>query len=297
MMVNPFCYIAEDGEPVLELKMGVVLYVEDPPNPDQARRVYDFYFGQCGDRIRTYCSTAPGSLPQAWDRSARKRFEDFKLKDLRKRRDWGYGFADGRKFDSWLFMFHGYRPYSEAGKASFFRFDFDWGVDLDFLRGFVEGLLSLVPCLSGFGGYYFQGSLSHWEESYNRMFTLGMRYWGIEAHNLDVTVNSMLQGYKSVNWLTIIGETFRQGNPEAVRRAKNVAFAYKETPYAVLFQADAKPRFGDRNRQEVLPGYVALANALLPLQITEHDPLGGTLWTADNTIRYIRRFTHPDQVT
>ena len=122
------------------------------------------------------------------------------------------------------------------------------------------------------------------------------RYWGIEAHNLDVTVNHMLQGYKCVNWLTILGNQYQKANKNAIEDAKLAAFAYKETNHAVLLQAEATPRFGDRNRQEVLDGYIAIAQALLPLQITEHESLGGYAWDEDNTMRYIRRFTHPWEV-
>lgn len=293
MSVNPFLSIANNGEPIVELKTGLVLYLEDPPGPMQARRVYELYQKLCGDRIRNYCSTAPGSLPQPWNPGVRQRFESHELPDLRKRRHWGYGFDDGNQVDSWLFMFHGYRPHSEAGKASFYRFDFPWDVDLGLLRTFADDLISFVPCLSGFGGYYFQGSATDLVASYDLIFAWAHRYWGIEAHNLDRTVAHMLDGYKCVNWLTIIGNKYRQAYPAAIDAAKKVAFASKETNYTILFQAESKPQFGDINRREVLTGYASVARALLPLQINEHQSLGGTKWTAENTIRYIRRFTGP----
>lgn len=293
MSENPFCWMANDGIPLLELKQGLVLYVEDPPNPAQAKLVYDHYIRHCGARIRIYRSTAQGSEINRWDQSAQMDFERRALPNLRKRNEWGYAFSDDKKVNSRLFMFHGFRPHTQTGKASFYRFDFDWNVDLKFLRDFTDELISLIPSLSGFAGYYFQGraGLLYASQSFDKMFSLAMRYCGIEAHNLDVTVNYMLEGYKCVNWLTIIGDKFRKANPEAVEKAKDVAFDYSETQYAVLLQADQMPRFGDRNRGETLDGYVAIAKALLPLQITEHAAFGGKRWTDENTIEYIRRFT------
>jgi hypothetical protein len=288
--------LADDGSPLIELKTGLVFYLEHSPSPAKARLVYDHYLKHCGDRIRVYRSTTVSSPLKNWNRNAQKTFENQELPNLRQRDHWGYVFSDKKVTDSWLFMFHGYRPVSEVGRASFYRFDFDWQVDLNFLRDFARELIELVPCLSGFGGFYFQGRLAHRKKSYNRMFALARRYWGIEAHNLDVSVNHLLDGYKCVNWLTIIGHKLRRSHPEAMQEAKSVAFAYHESQYATLFQAQAAPGFGDRHRREVLDGYVALAKVLLPLQITYHAPLGGDLWDEDNTMRYLRRFTHPKEV-
>ena len=298
MSTNPFCTLAPDGIPILELKQGVVLYVEGPPGPITARRVYDCYLRRCGDRVRVYRSTAQAATIERWDAAARQRFEDVQLPALRQRTDWGYVLSDDRKVDSWLFMFHGYRPHTEAGNASFYRFDFPWDIDLAFLHDLTAELVTLTPCLSGFAGYYLQGrpAPDYTIQSYDSMFAIARRYWGLEAHNLDETVSAVLEGYKCVNWLTIIGDKLRRVNPEAVEAAKAAAFAYVDTGTTVVLQAERAPRFGDRNRREILDGYVAVAGPLLPLQIREHPPFGGTRWDEQNTIQYIRRFTHPQGV-
>ena len=160
-MSNPFCELADDGSPLIELKMGLVLYLEHAPGPAKARAVYDLYLSHCGDRVRVYRSTKVSSPLKKWDRDARHRFENEELPNLRQQDHWGYVFSDKELVDSWLFMFHGYRPASEPRKASFYRFDFDWQVDLTFILTFARQLVELVPCLSGFGGYYFQGRIAH----------------------------------------------------------------------------------------------------------------------------------------
>lgn len=290
-MTNPFCYVGTNGEPLLELKTGLVLYLENAPSPWEAGRVYQLYMRHCGERVRNYCSTAPGSIPKPWNSKALHRFEDDELPDLRMRQHWGYAFDDGNLVDSWLFMFHGYRPHREAGKASFYRFDFPWDVDLSFFRRFAVDLISLVPCVSGFGGYYFQADVTDLNSSYDLMFALAHRFWGIDAHNLDRTVQYMLEGIKSVNWLTIIGRKYTAQFPGVIAAAKEAAFYQLETDHATIFQAQEAPAFGDVNRQQLLLGYQAVAMALLPIQIPEHQALGGTKWTDENTSMYIHRFT------
>jgi hypothetical protein len=154
-------------------------------------------------------------------------------------------------------------------------------------------LSELTSFLSGFGGYYLQARMhfEYLEDSFDLIYAIAQRYWGIEAQNLDVTVDYMLEGYKCVNWLTFIGEPFLSQFSDAVAAAKTAANRVHETDYGVVLQAESVPTFGDRNRAADLPGYKAVARALEPLQITEHRAFGGRRWTDDNTIEYIRRFT------
>ena len=271
----------------------MVLYLPEPPRLDTVKAVYEYYFSLCGDRIHLYRSTRGDDLPHEWNAEVRGQFEQEGLPELYKRRDWGYAFSDAKDLDSWLFAFHGYRPKSEPKTASFFRFDFDWQVDQKFLRSFAGRLAELTPFLSGFGGYYLQARMAfeYLEDSFDRIYAIAQRYWGVEAHNLDVTVDYMLEGYKSVNWLTFIGEPFQSRFPDAIATARTAATSVDETEHGLVLQAEPAPRLGDRNRGEDLPGYKAVARALKPVQITEHRALGGRRWTDDNTMDYLQRFT------
>jgi hypothetical protein len=295
MANNPLSLTAADGSPIVELKVGLVLYVDGPPGPVQARRVYDCYMRRCGQKMVQFCSTFDGLL-RDWNATARNHFESVLLLALRQTTHWGYGFSDRKKLDSWLFMFHGFQPHSEAGKASFFRFDFDWQVDLKFLRDFADEVTDAVPCLSGFAGYYLQANPKYSVQAFNQSFAWAHRYWGAEAASLDVTVNHMLNGFKCVNWLTIIGNALQEKDRPAIDQAKSSAHSFSENKNAVILQAEATPRLIDRHLQEPLGGYASVAQALLPLQTPMHAPFGGTMWDEDNTMRYLRRFTHPNEV-
>lgn len=283
----------DDPIPLVELKQELVIFVKDPPGPKSVRTVYDSYLTQCGDRFTAYKSTSPGWILQEWTGYSRKHFEQKLLPDLRLRTDWGYGFSDNKPTDSWLFMFHGFRPASEPDCASFYRFEFDWQVSPKFLRQFTETLAGLFPLLSAYAGYFIQWrpSTSYARLSLDRAFAYAMRYWGCDMVDVELTAQEMNHGYKCVNWLTVIGEPFRSQAPAVLEKAKLAAYDYFETPFATLFQAAAKPVLGDRNRLTDLEGYTRLAEALQPIQIQRHEAFGGDRWTEEATLAWLRRFT------
>jgi hypothetical protein len=217
------------------------------------------------------------------------------LPTLRQGLVWGYGFDDGRDEDEYLFMFHGFRPVTEKGMASFIRFEFPWNMDQGEVRRLAADVASLVPFENGFGGYFLKPAIAR-GASYDAMYAICQRFWGVEAWNLEVAVEYVLDGFAGVNWLTLIGEGLRSQAPEAVEEAKRAAVAYDETPHGVILQAAERAQLGDRNRQEAMPGYVAVARALLPLQVTAFDSFGGERWDEANSLAWLRRFTHPDEV-
>lgn len=300
MAVNPLYRSNGDPDnpgPLVELKTRLVLYTAHPPGPVTARRVYDLYMAQFGDGISGYRSTAQGSEAEDWTPAARVRFEAVELPDLRRRRDWGYLFASDQHADARVFMFHGSRPVSEAGRASLFRFDFEWDFDPAILQEFTAEVLDMIECVCGTAGYVLcpdEGDYA--APAYDLMFAWAMRYWGAEAQDLDSTVEYALTGFPCVSWLTVIGPDLRAKDLAAVDRAKAVAHSWFEVNGHVVIQAEERLRLIDRNRREPLGNYPAVADALLPLQAPAPSSFAGDLWDEDNTRRYLRRFTHPNDV-
>lgn len=284
--------LAPDGLPWVELKMGLVLYLPSPPSRETVAKVYAAYMQRFGGRMRGYKSTASGHFVQDWTQQAQHEFETVLLPKLYRQMDWGYVFSDGLPTGSWLFMFHGHRRASEPNKASFLRFDFDRDVDASVVLEWARQVVRLTPFVWGSGGFYLQTrtNLSHASEANDLAFGLAQRYWGIEAHSLDVTVKHALEGIKCVNWLTLVGDELASRHPDAVAKACAGAFWSEATPHGTLLQASPTPLVGDRHRLERLDGLVAMAKALAPLQVAEHGALGGTRWTDDNTMEYLRRF-------
>jgi hypothetical protein len=275
--------------------MHLLIFVADPPGPKVARAIYDLYAARWGDRIRSYGSTAFGALLLNWTPAAQHAFEADLIPKLRQFDDWGYVLTDGQPSGSWIFMFHGYRPVSEAGKASFFRVEFDWQFDAAELLRFATDILSHIECVSGYGGYVLQGRFRgpNGNAAYDQAYAWARRYWAVQVYNLDVAVDHALDGYFSPNWLTIIGDRLAQRSPEALRAAEAAAYRAFTTPGGVILQAAPVPTLGDRHRRETLDGYEHIAKALMPIQVPHHGPFGGTRWTEDATLAWVRRFTDP----
>jgi hypothetical protein len=294
--MNPILEMTSDETepiPLVELKQHLIIFVKNPPGPKSARMVYDTYLRHCGDIFKVYKSTFPYATLDEWNQETKQNFEEEQLPRLRQYADWGYGFSDDKAVDSWLFMFHGFRPNREPDCASFYRFEFDWQVDPGFLRKLTEDVINQVSLLSAYAGYFIQWrpSSNYALASLDRSYAYAMRYWGCEMVDVQKTAKQMNRGYKCVNWLTVIGHALRAKFPTVVESAKSVAYDYFETSSATLLQAAERPLLGDRNRLADLDGYVRIAKALLPLQIMEHEGFGGDRWTDENTMKWIRRFT------
>ncbi|HYK90335.1 MAG TPA: type VI immunity family protein, partial [Acidobacteriota bacterium] len=199
--------------------------------------------------------------------------------------------------DARTFMFHGFRPATEPGMASIFRFDFEWDFDPEELRSFTALVLQAVECICGIGGYVLSPDEGeNAGQASDQMYAWAHRYWGAEAQDLEASPAGASNGLPCVNWLTVIGPNLRTRDPAACNQAKEVAHSWFEAGGHTVIQAEERPRLIDRNRREPLGNYVPVAEALLPLQVTHHPPFIGDSWDEDNTMRYLRRFTHPDEV-
>lgn len=297
---NPFVATSVnelDGrmDALYELKFALVVYTNYPPGPFRARSVFDLYMDRYAARVRRFVPTVPGSLPRDWTSGTIDEFRKHRIPSLRQGPIWGYGFDDDQPVDSYLFMFHGFRPVTQRGLASFFRFEFPWNVPQSEVRELAAGVARLVPFESGFAGYFFKPAFAL-SDSYDEMFAVCHRFWGIGAWNLEVAVQFVLDGFTDVNWLTLIGESLRSREPQAVESAKRKAMDHDQTTNGVVLQAADRPGFGDLNLREELPGYADVARALLPLQVTAFGSFRGTLWDEANSLTWLRRFTHPNEV-
>jgi hypothetical protein len=285
---NPFVLPGDADGPLSHLKLSLVLYLDEPPGPEEARAVYNLYMASFGRHIREYLSTSWPGPPLPWDAAARARFESSELPALQDTVDWGYGFSSGTPMDAHLFMFHGYKPASEPGKASFFRFEWPWYWHHEHIFAFAVEVASAVPFLSGTAGYILQAR-PYEDAAYDYVYGKCRRYWGLEAWNLDATVDYVLEGYKCPSWLTLVGGRLLDQWESPADLSPLAAYATKIAG-GYVFRARDVPDFIDRNYAAPYPGEQAIARVLAPLQITEHEPFGGEKWDEDNTMEWLRRF-------
>ena len=290
---NPFLLPdpEDPSRPLCQLKLSLVFYLDYPPGPNRARRVYDLYMARFGSFIREYKPTGGQwsmgpALP--WDRATRADFETSELPTIQKIDRWGYGFASGAKVDSHLFMFHGYKPASEPGKASFFRFEWPWDTSHEVILAFATEVASTVPFLSGTGGYILQARPYH-TAAYDYVYAKARRYWGLEAWNLDVTVKYVLEGYKCPSWLTLLGHKLLE--KRGLSSIPKELGAYKVVAsHGTILRSREAPDIIDRNYGAAFPGEQAIAGALASVQIQDHAPFGGKRWDDANTLWWLRRF-------
>ena len=288
---NPFLELDDDGSPLCQLKLSLVLYSTMRP----ARFVPDVCTSGTVERfeqhIKFFQSTSWLGPPHEWNPRRRARFEGQQIQDLHKQDDWGYAFADGKSIDYHLFMFHGYRPVTEARKASFFRFEWpSRELGSQEIAAFATGLADTVPFLSGTGGYIISARPFN-TYAYGRMYAFCRRYLGLEAWNLDKTVNFVRTRYKCPSWLTLIGHRLlEQPRDEEEVTLDSVRKFAVERAHGIVFQSRPEPELIDHNRREPHDGETAIADALLPLQIVEHDDFGGPQWEG-NTMKWLHRFS------
>ena len=290
---NPFLLPDPEGgpRPLCELKLSLVFYTDYPPGPNRARRVYDRYMARFGTFIREYKPTGGPLMhgpPLPWDGAARAEFEASELPTLQQVSRWGYGFASGQKADSHLFMFHGYKPASEPGKASFFRFEWPWDTAHEVIFAFATEVAEAVPFLSGTGGYILQARPHH-AAAYDYAYAKAQRYWGLEAWNLDATVSYVLDGYKCPSWLTLVGNKLLEKKGQ-VPGLDDLASHRTSALHGSIFRSREAPDVIDRNYAAPYPVEQLVARVLEPIQIAKHAPFGGTRWDADNTREWLRRF-------
>jgi hypothetical protein len=285
-----FLMLDDDGRPLCQLKLSLILYLDYAPGPKRARRVLDLYMQRFGDRIRYYKATSDAGPYRLYDESGHRLVIQELIPSLQVANCWGLAFSDGRDVDGNLFMFHGYRPVSEPGRASFFRFEWPCATSTELIIRFVAEVASSIPFLSGSAGYIF----SHKPASNfaaDRMFSVCQRFWGVEAWDLDLTVRFLLSAYKCPSWLTLIGRRLIERRPDAqVDWARIESRLVFDGEYGRVLRSRPTPELIDRNRAEAYLGEREVALALLPLQLPSHDDFGGTRWSG-RTMEWLYRFS------
>ena len=285
----------DDPGTIAEIKTRIVLYLDAPPGPGTAGRIYELYMRRYGGLITQFRSTAYGSIADRWTPRTRDDFERNRLPKLRSSADWGYMFGNDDLQGAPVFLFHGSRPASEPGRASIVRCDFGRDFDPLELRDFVQTLLDEIECVCGTAGYVVaQGEAQGASDvAPAAVYALAMRFWGAEAQDLEASIECAKDGFPCINWTTIVGRRLLNRSPAAVAAARAVAHECKLVNGHLFVCAEPRPRLIDRNRREPLGNYSQVANALLPFQAKAHPSFDGDPWDEDLTHRYLHRFSEP----
>lgn len=282
--------ITSSGSPLVELIFGIRLFMDRPPDRAVILRVYEEFHRIYGHNLIRYCPTRIGSLPRAWESDSHATMTRSLIPNLYFKDVWGYGF-DGVCNQGMIgFMFHGYRPNAEAGKGSFVQLDLPWDTDPNMVRRLISYFCAQGKFLWGSAGYYLRADLTRPTPALDAMYALAMRFRGAEAQVLDATAATALQGYTCVNWITVLGPAMAARESGVLEQAREKSFEYSHINGHHIYIAESLPNIGDRNKNQLMPGYERLSVALAPIQAREHAPLGGACWDGPNTQRYMMRF-------
>lgn len=208
---------------------------------------------------------------------------------------------DGRSIDdtsgSWSFSCRQIHLRS-TGLHAFVRILIPLTVDAAILRRAAIGLADSVEFHSGHGGLTFAYDPWLREAAFDAIYAQARRYWGIDVEDLNDTLPLMRNSIKGVNWLTLVGRDFAStpAVAKATMRLDNAAAVTVDPRRnGLVISAGSQPVIGDQHRPDgSLDPFMAVANALEPLLLTEHPDFPGERFVKNgNTLGWIRRFVEP----
>ena len=121
------------------------------------------------------------------------------------------------------------------------------------------------------------------------------RFAGLEldlpgSHSIYLEQENRIKG---VNWLTILGDSWieRLSGEKHLCQALGEGIELRRFNTGVVIQAGPRPLFGDTHRQELLPHYKEVANALKPIRIESVRALSTPFgFHRDRSDRWLARF-------
>jgi hypothetical protein len=219
----------------------------------------------------------------------------------------GRGFAlkfwDGRNVegfsapDSWSFSCDRIHL-RESGLHAAVRATFPVDIDLDVPMRFALDVANTARFYSGHGGLSFSFNPWHKPYAFDEIYARARRYWGVDIHDLNLTLPLMRNAIKGVNWLTMLGRGFSsEPGMEASLAALGTGGGVDVQPcsHGVVLRAGPLPLPGDSNRLHPgLQPYFDVAAALKSLYLDKHpDFVGEGFIKNGNTVGWIRRFVDP----
>jgi hypothetical protein len=151
-------------------------------------------------------------------------------------------------------------------------------LDTDWATGRYEDAVSLViefakmvPVRSGYAGFAFEYSRYFAEEGCEHAWRYSMRHPGIEIQSPhgDELFATLKDSVYTTNWLTLLDRQFvkKLGGRQKLRASLPSTVQIYEIDNGLLLRAGEKPAIGDVNRNDKLPDYRAVYEAVRPLTL------------------------------
>lgn len=302
-----------EDEVALKIMLDLTVYIEGPTERD-FEFLLDLYESVCPhDRLREFkiaelplwSPIARPMLTMHGREAAAAGIKRPYFEAVRERIRQGRGFEaqywDGLEIDvprgSWSLNCQRLHLRNE-GQFAFARLLLPLDTELDVLVDTALAIAENLPLHSGHGGLAFVYEPLLMEDAFDAIYNRARRFWGVDIENMNGTLPLTREGIKGVNWITLIGRAFAS-KPEIRATLANLAnlptVNVAQRKQAFILLAGPRPSACDRNRPDSsdVP-YMAVADALAPLFLTDHPDFPGERFAANaNTMGWIRRFIDP----
>lgn len=206
-------------------------------------------------------------------------------------------FWDAMDTDSYSLNVRRVKLEDRGEKHAFVRFILPLTADVALLRTIATELAESVDLRSGHGGLCL--SYDPWEKY--RGFTINYgrakRWWGLDLEDLNGTLPLMVERVKGPQWITILGDRFRN-HPDVAPRVEPLGPSVSITThrYGTVLVAGDTPVAGDRHLPDPgLDAYFEVGSAIAAITVDEHpDFIGESFLRYGNTLGWFRRFIEPE---
>lgn len=293
----PIKPVIEDEQRLVDVALDITLYSNEI-TMDELQFVVSEYQRLCPrGRIKRY-KNAERTI---WGRFDPDNANEV-FKNVKKRLDGGrhaeVGLWDGEMEESWSLRCHRLPVKKGKPEQGFYRILMPKSTSPQLMLSIATAIGGGVKFQSGHGGYSFTYDGYFKEDSFEYIYPLARRYWGIDVEDINNTLPLMNKGIKCVNWLTLVGRAFLKKlewstQDELLVDAKGVA--EKALTHGRLIVAGEEPTIGDRNRRgKGLQQYFDVAKVVAPVQIKSHPEFDGQFSEEENTFAWFLRFTEPE---
>jgi len=166
---------------------------------------------------------------------------------------------------------------------------------LDNPKGFVELAVKMCQRLRFETGQ--AGFSLHLHEDYHshgrHIRTISQRFLGLDIGNPSSWSDALIQGIKTVGWLTLVGDRLLEkiGGRDGLRERLLTDIPVHDLDHGVIIQAGPKPTLGDVNAGEDISYYRRVSRVLEPIRVPP-EALGrlSNVGGRNNTRRWMARF-------
>lgn len=169
----------------------------------------------------------------------------------------------------------------------------------DSFEDFVIEIIRELHPLHGYGGLMFSESANGTvaQRMEPTVFAMAQRFIGVEVDRPFSHLAFVVDGIKSVNWLTFFDRRFLDSDPKIEEQLTNqeaLSVRYQTIGNTFFVRSGLRPQLGDTRTKNLPDAYIATAKSLSKIMITKHRNFHSGLesrFNRESSEAWLRRFT------